>query len=179
MPARTRAATYLGSSGHSNGRLANFSAEFIRKQVGGPVEVLHYHDASLRKVSLLRELGSAREAKAALRARRRLELGERRQHDADVQRRRAMRRAKMAVEREARRESVPAAPDRICLESPALHLLPSRPTQSLPLTSRRTLTTSVLGLRRRCSCRECGGGIALRASLSATQPPHHPSASAG
>ena len=63
------------------------------------MEVLHYHDASLRKESLLRELAPAREAKAALRAQRQLEIVAR--HEARKQQtaqRRASRRAKAAEE---------------------------------------------------------------------------------
>ena len=93
-----RAATNPGGSG-TNGRQGDFSNNFIRMTVGCPVEVLHYHDASLRKETLLRELVPAREAKAALRAQRQLEIvarhEARKQHDAQ---RRASRRAKAAEE---------------------------------------------------------------------------------
>ena len=101
-----RAATNPGGSG-TNGRQGDFSNNFIRMSVGSPVEVLHYQDASLRKESLLRELVPAREAKAALRAQRQLEIvarhEARKQHDAQ---RRASRRAQAAEEeRQAQDES--------------------------------------------------------------------------
>ena len=103
QPACMRAATNPGGSG-TNGRQGDFSSHFIRMTVGCPVEVLHYHDASLRKESLLRELVPAREAKAALRAQRQLEIvarhEARKQHEAQ---RRAARRAKAAEEVGARR----------------------------------------------------------------------------
>ena len=106
QPACMRAATNPGGSG-TNGRQGDFSNNFIRMSVGSPVEVLHYQDASLRKESLLRELVPAREAKAALRAQRQLEIvarhEARKQHDAQ---RRASRRAQAAEEeRQAQDES--------------------------------------------------------------------------
>ena len=98
QPACMRAAIIPGGSG-TNGRQGDFSNNFIRHAAGCPVEVLHSHDASLRKESLLRELAPAREAKAALRAQRQLEIMAR--HEARKQQaaqRRASRRAKAAEE---------------------------------------------------------------------------------
>jgi hypothetical protein len=59
---------------HGNGRSGTFSKRFIRGQVGQACEVLHFHDASLDKATLLRELEPAQRRKAALRLQRRREV---------------------------------------------------------------------------------------------------------
>ena len=73
-PSCMKAATNPGMSLHGNGRSGTFSKRFIRGQVGQACEVLHFHDASLDKATLLRELEPAQRRKAALRLQRRREV---------------------------------------------------------------------------------------------------------
>ena len=180
QPACMRAATNPGLSGHGNGRMGVFSAEFIRKQSGCPVEVLHYHDASLRKESLLRELGPARKVKAALRAQRRLEVvarhEARRQLDADQAPRRHQARCRSFVsdlecgaQRDSVRASRPWLVSTLETAEAQAHPSPLATARSCP----RQYIASTPCLRRRWSCRGCGGDVdlgAIRLELSLSRP---------